>query len=96
MNSRTFAFITVISFSVAAFSACTQQDMARHYGGTAKMNLEKGQKLVTVTWKDGGLGGQLWYLTRPMREGEVPETYSFKESSSFGVIEGTVIIVETR
>ena len=79
--------------TIAALGACTQQDMARRYGGTAKVKLEKGQKLITATWKEGS---QLWYLTRPMREGEEPETYAFKESSSFGVIEGTVIIVETK
>jgi hypothetical protein len=79
--------------TITALGACTPQEMARHYGGTAKVELEKGQKLVTVTWKEGS---NLWYLTRPMREGEVPQTYAFKESSSLGVIEGTIIIVESK
>ena len=46
-----------------------------------------------ITWKDGG---SLWYLTRPMREDEKPETHVFKQSSSYGIFEGTVTIVELQ
>ena len=35
-------------------------------------------------------------LTRPMKAGESPETYRFEEESSFGVMEGTYYIFETK
>ena len=54
------------------------------------MELPACQKLVNASWKDSSL----WYLTRPFREGEVAETYSYKEDSSYGVLNGTVTIRE--
>ena len=59
-------------------------------GGKATVRLPKGQKLVEATWKEV----DLWYLTRDRREGEPIETFTFQESSSFGVIEGTVTFIE--
>ena len=56
------------------------------------MELPKGEKLVEVTWKDSNI----WYLTRPMKEDDEPETYTFKEDSEWGVFEGTVTIVESK
>ena len=55
------------------------------------VDLEKNQKLVNVTWKDGD---SLWYLTRTARSGETPETYTFKEKSSLGILDGQVILIE--
>ena len=48
------------------------------------LELEPGQKLEMITWKDDSL----WYLTRPMQDGEEPETHTFQQSSEFGVFEG--------
>jgi hypothetical protein len=54
--------LTIVGLlSIVAISSC-DQTMARKYGGSTKINLPKGQKLVNITWKDS----QLWYLTRPM------------------------------
>lgn len=66
--------------------------MARNYGGSATVSIPPGRKLVTATWKND----DLWYLTRPMNQGEVPEAYEFKESSSYGLVEGTVKFVESK
>ena len=71
---------------------CTANERAKYYGGTMKIELEAGQKLVDVTWKESSL----WYMTREMREGEFPETYTFKEESSFGIVEGKVIFIERK
>lgn len=81
----------VIGVSILAAS-CTENSRAKKWGGTAEVTLPKGQKLVTATWK----GESLWYLTRPMHEGEIAETYKFHEVSSFGMVEGTYVIVETK
>lgn len=82
------AAIIVLLLSVA----CTQQERAKNFGGKATEKVAAGQKVVNVTWKDD----HLWYLTRPMLATEQPETYSFKESSSWGVMQGEVIIIESR
>ena len=60
-------------------------------GGSMMLELPAGVKLEEITWKDDSL----WYLTRPMREGEEPETHTFQQSSEFGVF-GTVTVVETK
>jgi hypothetical protein len=69
---------------------CNDQQLARNYGGTAEIHLPVGKKLVNVTWKEG----ELWYLLRNKKEGEVPERYEFKEDSVGGIWEGTVILIE--
>ena len=69
---------------------CTQQDMAKNWGGNATLTLPAGTKLMNVTWKNT----ELWYLTRPRLPGEKIETYTFAEQSSFGMIEGTITIQE--
>ena len=71
---------------------CTEQYRAKHLGGTATTMIPAGWKLVTATWKDSNL----WVLTRPMHENEIPETYTFQESGSWGLLEGTVIIQESK
>jgi hypothetical protein len=71
---------------------CTENERAKMYGGTAKINLDKGQKLVNATWKDTNL----WYLTKPMTENDVAETYVFQEESNYGLVQGKVIFIETK
>ena len=73
-------------------AGCTQQMITRQYGGTMTINLPAGQELMEVTWKDDNL----FYLTRPMSEDYEPVTKTFKESSSYGIMESTVYFVETR
>jgi hypothetical protein len=84
--------IMIVVVGVLSFSACTANRRTKHFGGTIKLKLQANRKLVNVTWKDDSL----WYLTRAMKEGEVAETYEFKEESSYGAFEGTVIISETK
>ena len=81
--------IIMIAFSM---TSCTQNQRAKNFGGNANIELPKGQKLITATWKDDNL----WYLVRPMRADETPETYKFVEESSWGVLEGSYTIKETR
>lgn len=72
--------------------ACTGQERARVWGGTESLKLQPNEKLVLVTWKENNL----WILTRPMKPEENAETYTFGESSAWGVAEGKVIIKETK
>ena len=87
--------IGIISCCVAFMflvSGCTENQRAKSFGGSMTKNLPKGHKLVTATWKES----QLWYLSRPMRNDEVPETYEFIEISNFGLMEGKVVFVESK
>jgi hypothetical protein len=86
-NLLVFLFLTIlISMSVS----CTQNQRAKNFGGTAKYDLPKGKKLLVVTWK----GDDMWYLVRDAKEGETPETYQFYESSSWGLMNGKIILKE--
>lgn len=84
--------LLILAIAAIAFTSCTENQRAKSFGGTANVNLEPNRKLVTVTWKED----QIWYLTRPMDSTEKAETYNFQEESSWGMIEGTVVIVESK
>jgi hypothetical protein len=73
-------------------TSCTENDRVKTWGGEGNINLPKGRKLVNVTWKET----EIWYLTRPMDSNDVAETYQFQEESSWGVMEGTYNIIETK
>lgn len=80
--------------ALAALSlvSCNQNTRAKNLagGGTATVELPARTKLITATWKDT----ELWYLTRPMRADETPETSTLHGYSGWGVIEGKVIFKE--
>jgi hypothetical protein len=77
---------------ITMLGSCTENERVKSWGGEGTINLPKGCKLVNVTWK----GDQIWYLTRPMNSSDVAETYQFQEESSWGVMEGTYNIIETK
>ena len=77
---------------IAMLGSCTENNRVKNWGGEGTINLPKGRKLVNVTWKNT----EVWYLTRPMSSSDVAETYQFQEESSWGVMEGTYNIVETK
>lgn len=76
--------------AISTLTGCTDNVRSKAWGGTSTVELPKGQKLINVTWK----GSQLWYLTRPAKAGETPESIAFKEKSDMGILEGTVIFKE--
>ena len=73
-------------------ASCTPQELTREFGGSTTITLEPNQKLEEITWKENSL----WYLTRPMQEDDIAETHTFQQSSEYGVLEGTVTIIETK
>lgn len=64
--------------------------VAKKVGGTANIVLPPKQKLVSVTWKRN----DMWILYRPFRSGEFAEEYTYKEDSTFGMMEATLRIKE--
>ena len=81
--------IAIFVFASLLFASCTQNQKVKHWGGSMTIDLDPGVKLVNVTWKDDNE----WRLTRPMRPGEVAETYTFHEKSNYGINEGTITYV---
>lgn len=84
--------IALFALAIVLFTSCTQNERAKLYGGTARYEIPSDQQLVTITWKGEN---SLWILTKN-RQDTVYNTYTFQEQSSFGLIEGTVIIKELR
>lgn len=78
-------------------AACTENQRARQFGGTETINLPSGQQLISATWKGGkDEMPSIWYLTQPMDSSYVPTTKTFQEKSSLGLIEGTVVFIESK
>ena len=79
--------ITILLASLLfAGLSCTDNERAKNYGGTMTVKVPKGNKLESATWK----GDELWYLYRPFREGEQPETHYLDEDSVYGIFTGRV------
>ena len=85
-------WVCLMCISLFSFSGCTENTIVRRWGGTMKVELKEGERLVNVTWK-GNADSSLWVLTKE-DPNTPPTTYKFEEKSSFGVIEGTVFIIE--
>lgn len=84
--------VVIVAILTLGFCLCGCQEITRNFGGTTEIDLEPGLKLEEITWKDD----DLWYLTRPMTDGDIAETHTFEESSLWGICEGTVIIREHK
>lgn len=78
--------------AVMGFSLTGCKSIAKSYGGTISIDVPKGQKVIEATWK----GNDVCYLTRPMREDEKPEIFTFQEDSNLGIIERKVIFKESK
>ena len=57
-----------------------------------EITLKPGEKLMMATWKDDNL----FYLTEPMDSDYVPKVKTLQEYASFGVLETTVVFIESR
>lgn len=79
-------------FMLLMTSSCTENYMAREFGGTVKVEVEPGYKVTSATWKEN----DLFYFIEPMEEGYTPKEKKFIESSSYGVLESTVIFKESK
>jgi len=84
--------LILLFFAVMCLTACTKQERAKHWGSDITLQVDPGYKLVEATWKDDNL----WILMEPMEDEYQPKTKVFKESSSFGIMEGSITFVERR
>jgi hypothetical protein len=74
----------VLLSAVAVFTSCTENERAKHWGGTEKISLNKNEIVLNVTWKET----EMWICTKDTTTGI---TY-FREKSNWGMMEGTVIL----
>ena len=89
MKKKLLLILTILTL-VMSFTGC--QSITKSFGGDMTLRLEPNQKLEMITWKDDSL----WYLTKPMTEDDIAEMHTFQQSSNFGIIEGTVTVIETK
>lgn len=95
MKARTIIIILALFLTMGTglgLYSCTENIRTRAFGGKGTLNLPAGKKLINATWKET----DLWFLTRTMTDKDIAETYTFTESSSFGVFEGEITIVEHK
>jgi hypothetical protein len=76
--------LMMILVAMVVMSSCTENVRARHFGGTETLALKPNEKVLNVTWKDN----EMWVCTQDTITGLV----YFREKSSWGVMEGTVIL----
>jgi hypothetical protein len=74
-------FIAIAALSLAS---CTDNQRAKHWGGTEEIQLKPNEVVLNVTWKES----EMWICTKDTVTGV---TY-FREKSNWGVMEGTVIL----
>ncbi len=83
--------VCFLLFVLVAITGC-EQTVSRNFGGSITITLKPGEKLIEATWKDD----DIWYLTEPMDSDYIPKTKVFKESSVWGVLNGTVTFIESK
>lgn len=92
-NKRQSGIITsLVIVLFLSLSSCTENVRARNFGGQEIIDLPKGKKLVMATWKES----DLWYLTEDMDSLYKPQERFFSEKSSFGVMEGSIVFIESK
>jgi hypothetical protein len=74
----------ILGVMVVVMSSCTENARARHFGGTETLALKPNEVVLNVTWKES----QMWICTQDT----VTRVVYFREKSSWGVMEGTVIL----
>lgn len=86
---KLFIFISLIG--ILSLTSC-EQYVARKFGGSVNINVEKGYKVTSATWKESNL----FYFIEPMEEDYKPKVKKFIESSNLGVLESEVIFIESK
>ena len=74
----------MVAVTLLAFVSCTDNQRARSFGGTETIKIEPQEKFINVTWKQD----DIWVIVQDTITG----VYSAKEKSSFGVMQGKIII----
>lgn len=82
----------LIAIAAIMLMASCQNFVTRNFGGHQVIELKKGQRLVEITFKES----ELWILTEPMDSDYIPKSKTFYEKSNFEMMEGEIIIIESK
>lgn len=88
MKRVTLLLIGAVSLLLISAS-CTKNQRAKAWGGTINYEIPSDKEFVNVTWKND----ELWIVTKKRTKTE-KDIYYFSEKSSFGLVEGDVILTE--
>lgn len=81
---------SLLILALLSLPACTENERAKNFGSTMKVDLPPGTKFINATWKEDAL----WYAYRNAHPGESPDVVTLQEQSSYGVWQGKVIFTE--
>mgnify|MGYP003600957764 FL=1 len=76
--------LTMVAITLLALASCTDNQRARNFFVTETIKIEPQEKFINITWKKDNL----WVIVQDTITG----TIYAKEKSSFGVMQGKVII----
>ena len=76
--------IIIATIATLGFASCTDNQKARKFGGTETIKMMPNEKFINITWKQDNI----WIITQDTLTGVI----SAREKSSFGVLEGKIII----
>lgn len=82
---RNIIFATIVSLFLIS---CSDNSIARRWGGSEEISLKPNERLLTITWKETSL----WILT----EDTVTGVQYFREKSPYGMVEGQIIINDAK
>lgn len=82
--------VVVGALSMLAVGAVAQNTWARRWGASDTKTLPPGMTVQLASWK----GNNLWILMRERTVGEAPKNWVYKEFSNWGIVEGTLVLVE--
>lgn len=80
LTETTILFIAIITL----LASCTKNQRARTFGGTETINLLPNEEFINITWKES----DLWIIVKDTTTG----IFYAREKSSFGVMQGKIII----
>lgn len=84
MKNRFLKLSAILVLSALINTSCTDNQRARNFGGTETIELLPDEEFVNITWKQDNI----WIVVKNKKTG----VFYAREKSSFGVIQGKIII----
>lgn len=84
MKTKKLKIILGLLLITTLFTSCTKNERVKYFGGKDELKLKDNEILINITWKDS----DMWVLTIDT----TTNIKYFRESSSWGVFEGEIII----
>ena len=76
----------MVAITLLALVSCTENKRARSFGGTEYIKILPQERFINITWKQDNL----WIVV----EDTVTGTIYAREKSSYGVMEGKIVITK--